>query len=1120
MKKMLIMCVLFLLVVHQLFSQTNSKKITGKVTDENGAGLQSASVLLLGASKGVQSDVSGNFTIQVPDDGKTHSLTISYVGYASRVVAVSGSNLGTIKLNRQVSDADEVVVIGYQSVKKRDVLASVSSVSAKDLKDVPLNSAAEALAGRLTGVQVNVSEGAPGADVDVFVRGRNSITQSGAPLYIVDGVQVENALSVLSPQDIQTIDVLKDAASTAIYGARGSNGVFIITTKGGKNTQGKTNVTYNAFVGFNSISKKIDLMDPYNFVLYQYERAMYTGNATDTATAAQYIKRMNNYDTIARTYTNYANPVDWQDVTMGRHAFQTTHNISVSGGTAATQYSLSGTFNKQQGLLIKSDYDRKLLSFRFDHKASEKLKVGFNFRYNEQNITGAGTSDNGGAGSNFLRQYIRYRPLLLPGQTEDYYDPTLDANNPGNGLNMLNPLKMADAQYRLKKVAAYNMSGYINYSFNKSVSFRSTFGYDVNKAPTYGFDDTLLSNPRSYNRQPIVYLTTNDRFAINNSNVFTYSNPAFLNKKNTLDILVGEETYQTRNTTWSQETRYFPIGIDPEVAIANLGLASPPTGQIQPKASSSDVSTTQLSFFGRINYSYNRKYFLTANFRADGSSLFGPNYSSSIAPSDPTNRKWGYFPSISGAWRISQEKFMRGISTVINDAKIRISYGQAGNSRVTAYGYTTGYISPANAGYGINDALAYSLTLPSRLGNPNLTWESLVSSNLGFDLSFLQNRVSLTIDMYSNLTTNLLVDNKIPANTGYTTQYQNVGSVSNKGIEIQLTASVIKKKDFNWNTSFNISFTKNKIKSLGSQKQFTANTGWFSSTNNPDDYLVKVGEQIGTMYGLKVDGFYTVNDFDVSNYVNSTYNAMYPNLLYQYKLKAGSANPSAVLADLVAPGQIKFRDINGDGKISVDSDRTIIGHALPKFTGGFNQQFSYKNFDLTIFMNFSVGNDIFNANKLEFGSAYGVDQNMLAIMKDRWKYIDGNGTLIQKQIDANTVIGIAPDQLATVNANAKIWQPSRSTNGFLPMSFAVEDGSYLRISNVTLGYTLPRGIFGNSGISSLRVYGTINNLATITHYSGYDPDVSSRRTTALTPGVDYSAYPRGRTFIFGLNVTF
>ncbi|MDQ6812898.1 MAG: SusC/RagA family TonB-linked outer membrane protein, partial [Bacteroidota bacterium] len=474
MKKILFLVCLSPLFFFSVYAQTVT--IKGQVLDDSSnVPLSGVSVLIADTKRGFSTDQNGNFTVSI-EGRNSAKLVFTYVGYTSQSVTAQSGSPVVVHLRKQQSNLDEVVVVGYQSIRRRDLTGSVSSIGAKELKDVPVNSAAEAIAGRLAGVQVAVSEGAPGADVDIYVRGRNSITQSGSPLYVVDGVQVENALSVLSPQDIESIDVLKDAASTAIYGARGSNGVIIITTKGGKNTGGKTTVTYNGFAGISKISKELNMMDPYNFVLYQYERAKYTENPTDTSIAAQYIKRMNNFDTIANTYGSYINPMDWQKRMLGRNAFQNTNNISVNGGTAATQYNLSVTNNKQQGLLLNSDYTRNLLSFRFDHKVSDRLKVGFNVRYNQQKITGAGTSDAGGAGSNRLRQYTRYRPLLLPGQAEDYYDPTLDANSPGNGLNLLNPIQLMNAEYRLRTSTAYNYNGYINYNITPKVTFRSTFG--------------------------------------------------------------------------------------------------------------------------------------------------------------------------------------------------------------------------------------------------------------------------------------------------------------------------------------------------------------------------------------------------------------------------------------------------------------------------------------------------------------------------------------------------------------------------------------------------------------------------------------------------------------------
>jgi len=401
-KKKLATLFLFLLFNCLFVSlQAQNRQVTGMVTaSDTKKPLDRATIAIKGSKVSTFTNAIGAFTLSVPADAAV--LVISHTGYSNIEIPIAGKSTISAELLLDVKGLEDVVVIGYAAVKRPDLTSAVSSVGAKDLKDIPLNSAAAALAGKLAGVQVVTSEGAPGADVDIYIRGRNSITQSGSPLYVVDGVQVDNALNVLSPQDIQSIDVLKDAASTAIYGARGSNGVVIITTKGGKNTGGKTTVSYNSFFGITKLTKELDFMDPYNFVLYGYERAKFTENPADTAVVAQYIKRMNNFDSI-QTYKNYPRTEDWQKRILGRNAFQSTHNLSVNGGTAATQYNLSLTLNKQEGLISNSDLNRKLASFRFDHRINDRLKIGFNTRFNQQKITGAGTSDVGGAGSNRLR---------------------------------------------------------------------------------------------------------------------------------------------------------------------------------------------------------------------------------------------------------------------------------------------------------------------------------------------------------------------------------------------------------------------------------------------------------------------------------------------------------------------------------------------------------------------------------------------------------------------------------------------------------------------------------------------------------------------------------------------
>jgi TonB-linked SusC/RagA family outer membrane protein len=1088
-KFLLQFCLLFFLC-GTAFAQT--RQVTGQVTEKGGKDpIPAVTVLVKGAKGGTQTDLNGNFKLNVPNGAIT--LVFRSVGYKTTEIAVPGSQTSVnVSLDADATQLNEVVAIGYGTVKRGDLSGSVTSIAAKDLKDNPSNSLAEALEGKLAGVQITTSQGAPGSDADINIRGRNSITQSGSPLFIVDGVQVENALNVLAPQDIATVDVLKDAASTAIYGARGSNGVVLITTKGGKNTNGKFTVTYNVNVGIQKLAKELAVMNPYDFVEYQYERFRLTNDSTSLD---RFTRIGSNFDTIK----NYRNVpfVDWQQTMFGRKAVQQTHNLSLSGGTDKTQYNLSLTEDAQQGILVGSDFNRQVLNFRLDQTISDKFRAGFNVRYNNRVVNGAGTSDVGGSGTNNLRQIVRYNPFQLPGKDLDDYDAfqTLTLN-PGNGLALVNPLALIPAIYRKNSSNVLNLNGNISYNIVKNLSLKSLISYDVNNTQIKAFDDTITSNARAYNTLPVLSLTTGQIITINNSNTLNYTNSSFLKSKGALNFLVGQETYQTNSKANYLELRYFPAGITVDQAFANLNLAAAPAGAAEPAPTSSEVPVHNLSFFSRLNFTWDNKYIISGTIRADGSSIFGPA------------KKWGYFPSGSFAWKVTEEPFMKN-QQLFSELKLRVSYGTAGNNRITPFSYlqtlTTG--KP----YYLNDVLVGGVGPTNLLGNPLLQWETLISKNLGLDMSFLQGRIQASVDVYDNVTSKLLISNKIPTNAGETDQFQNVGSTENKGLEFQINATVLRTRKFSWNANWNISFNRNTIKSLGDQQSFGANSGWFSATNANPDFLVKVGEQVGTMYGLVNDGYYKTSDFTTAAYTN----ASLPFATTQYTLKAGV--PSSLT--LAQPGSMKFVDQNGDGKIDA-SDYVIIGRALPKFIGGFNQQFSYGNFDMSVTMNYSYGGNVYNDNKMEFTSGYTNGANLLAIFNDRWHYANPvTGARTQATV-GTTVVGAAPDVLNAINPNPKYWFPGTGVEYNQPQSFAVESSSYLRLNTVTIGYNLPKSLISKLKIANFRVYATGTNIATITGYSGYDPEVNVRRSSPLTPNVDYSAYPKSRTYFLGLNVTF
>lgn len=1082
MKKVLLVC--FWLLCSNLLLLAQNKTVSGTVTEDDGTPLDGVTVTWVGAAKKtVTTNKEGKFSIQVDATGE-QKLTLTHAGYVPKTITVGNEPL-TVTLQKELQSLDDVVVIGYQTVKRRDLVNSVSSITAKDIKDIPINSTAEALTGRLAGVQITMSEGSPDAEATIRVRGGGSITQDNSPLYIVDGIQVENALNVLAPQDIQNIDVLKDASATAIYGARGANGVVIITTKAGRNM--KPVVTYNGLMGTRRLANKLEVMKPYDFVMYQYQRTR--GSQADR-------------DGFSNTYGTFedielykdAPFVDWQALNLGRNAMMQTHNVSLTGGTAATKYNASLTSNKEDGVMRNSDFDRKLVSLKLDQTINDKTKAGVALRYNYTTVRGAGTSNAGSSSLNQLRQSIKNRPILMNDANVLDYDPDYaDATN-ANSLSLVNPLLLNDATYRRRLNTTLNLSGYVSYEFNKLLSFRTTLGVDIYNTRQESFDDTLTSNARSNFEMPVASIFTGANTTINNSNVLTFSmNKSGTNfsKRNDLDVILGHEIYQFTDRQYRVETKYLPVGVSAKQALSNMGMAQTPVGGLQPLPTSREVQARLVSFFGRVNYTFDKKYMFMLTVRSDGSSKFAEQ------------NRWGYFPSGSFAWRLSEEDFIKNLTPAISDLKFRVSYGQAGNNRIPDFLYLSQYVSnpalsPVNAFYSIDNGIIPPFYSPD-LANENLKWETTISQNIGFDISLWRNRFSLSADYYYNKTRDLLVDVTVPGSSGYTTQIQNVGSTYNKGFEFQLSGAPIAKRDFSWNTSFNISFNKNKITSLGAyQNSFLFSSGW-GGQNQPSDYLVRVGQPVGVIWGLVTDGYYKVEDF---NFNGTT-----------YTLKPEVASNQGITAQAPQPGSLKFRDISGpDGKpdgIIDDRDRTIIGNTQPKFFGGWNHQLTYKNFDFSVFLNFQFGNDIYNANKLEFTSGYTPNSNLLAMMNDRWTNINAQGQVVTD-----------PEQLAAMNANAKLWAPLTTASSFYVHSWAVEDGSFLRVNNVTLGYTLPQNWLTRVKIKSFRVYGTVNNLAILTNYSGYDPEVNTRRRTPLTPGVDYSAYPRSRAYIVGVNLSF
>ena len=1081
-KNLLSVCILLLFGATVL---AQSRQVTGTVTEKDTKDpVIGASVVIKGGTGGTQTNVNGAFKLSVPEKAGV-VLIVRSVGYKSQEVTLTaGTSVYNVSLESNSEVLNEVVAIGYGTVKRRDINGSISSVTAKDLKDVPVASVGEALAGRLAGVQITTSDGSPDATLKVLVRGGGSITQSNDPLYVIDGVQVENGLASLSPQDIESIDVLKDAASTAIYGARGANGVVIVTTKGGHAQA--TRVNYNSFVGFKKLARELAVMDPYNFITYQYERSR--GNTVDSTNFSN--DYGNSYAALS-AFQSYP-VIDWQKQVFGRPAFQQQHNISITGGDVSTTFNISFTDDQQNENVVNSFYNRKLLSAHLDHKANDKFRFGFNVRYSDQEVDGVDVSSASSSTYNNLRNTIKYVPFNIPGVSQAQQDATLftESELAGNNLGLINPIANSNAQYRHNFTYVTDLNGYVAYTINKYLTFRSTVGVDLTKVVQNSFDDAITFNAIiNGSGQPLAGINQVNTNTFDLSNVVTFTNAAANPKHSDINVTVGTELYNIDAAGINNQFKLFPLGISPTAALNQLSQ-----GTIVPTYPQNVYYESHLlSFFGRGTYTYDKKYSASFTLRADGSSKFAPGH------------QWGYFPSGSVSWRISDENFMKGV-TAISDLKLRISSGASGNNRIPDY-LTQTLFNPS-ALYTLNESTTSLGYAPTSLVNPNLKWETTVSNNIGVDFGLFNNRLNVSVDAYQGTTHDLLIQVPVPTTSGYATQYQNVGKTQNTGLELQLNAKVMQKRNFSWTVNFNVSYNTNKVLALApGQTSALYNSGWGVS-GQPADFILQVGKPVGSVYGYQSAGFYTTNDF---NYDPTT---------HEYTLKAGVVDPSKVIGTAM-PGLTKFADLNGDGVITT-ADQKILGNTIPKITGGLNQTFTYKNFDASIFINFQDLVSVLNASKIEFTNGYTANTNLLAQEDNRWRTVDANGNVIEKVVTVNSTnvaVGSSPDVLNAVNAGAKVPIPITGAAQFYVNSNAVENGAFARLNNLTLGYTF-RGQFLNKlKINKLRVYVTGNNVALLTGYSGYDPAVNTRTATPVTPGVDYSAYPRAHTYLFGINLS-
>lgn len=1053
MKKKLLALIATTIFCFSAFAQNISVK--GVVTDETGKPLPGATVTEKGVANGKVTNNNGGYEIKVKQDAV---LVFSYIGSISAERVVKGRTVINVQLADDNKGLNEVIVIGYGNQKRKDLTGAISSIKGEELAKVPVQNVAQALQGRLAGVQVTMNDGSPGAAPAIKIRGGTSISQSNEPLYVVDGVPQTDGLAFLDPMDIESIDVLKDASSAAIYGARGANGVVLVTTKQVK--AGRVRVNYDGYVGAKQITSEIPTLNAYEYLLLEYERSM-----TDAAALEQYIKRYGPHDSLSYYYGNNAG-YNWQKELFGKTVWNQYHKVSINGGSNESKFNLFLSRNNDEGIMLNSSSAKNIGKLTLNQKVGKNLTVNAIINYSNQKINGLSPAEGGNARLSMLQNLLQYRPVSGRTSAEDEalldyeIDPLDNQDNPA----IQSPLLTVKTRPRERVINTLNANAALQYNFTKNLIYRGLLGY-TNKGNKYKQFNEAQSILAFRNAGAFGSISDDRDSRFNYNNTLSYTET--FNKVHKLDLTAGQEYLYNYSESFSASSRSFPA--------VNNGWDNLSLGTLLEVPNSFAEDDKLLSFFGRVNYGYKDKYLITATLRADGSSKFG------------ADNRWGYFPSAAFAWRVINEPFMKKLPA-FSDLKLRLSYGQTGNNRIANYAALSVY----NAGYyPLNDALVNS-GYRNNLPNPALKWEANESVNIGLDMGFLDQRIALTAELYDNRSKNLLFNTRIPSSSGFITQFQNIGSTSSKGIELTLNTTNIKTQEFSWSTSFNIAFNKTKVLELSDDETSKI----LNSYNTFNDYILQVGQPVGIMYGYIADGLYRVSDFDF-NATNNT-----------YTLKPSSVKDNRT----VQPGFAKFKDISGpdgvpDGKIT-DADRTIIGNANPKYAGGINNSFSYKGIDLSVFLNFSAGNDIYNANVLN-NSSYGGFLNTLNVFNssNRWMTINASG---QRVTD--------PTELETINQSKTM--PSHSGGPGRPHSGVIEDGSFLRINNVSLGYTLPKAWVQKAKISNARVYFTAYNLHVFTKYSGYDPEVSVVNRGGLTPGVDFSAYPRAKSFVAGINVSF
>lgn len=1025
MKKLLLA---FLLVMATGAVAWSQRTITGTITDQGKEPLIGATVVITGTSTGTVTDANGSFTLSVPP-GAT-SLTVSYTGYATRRVELTAANEYTIVLETDVIALSDVVVVGYGTAQRKELTGSVAKVSGDVITRLPVTGVDQALQGQAAGVQVTTSSGTPGSSVSIRVRGTSSITSSSQPLVVIDGIpmntgnysqlgfgnQTTNSLADINPADIESMEILKDAAAAAIYGSRASNGVILITTKRGK--QQKTQINLNTYYGGQTVWRTIEPTTGPEYVALVQEAVRNRFGATAVPSGPS--TRLIGLDNDPSTYPS----TNWFDEIFQTAAISQT-DLSFAGGNERTKFYVSGTYFLQDGTIKGSSFDRYSFRINLDNIVSDKFKIGTT-NFFSRSLQTRINNDNNIFG-------VLSTAVLLGSHIPKFNADGTYGRDPNASIE--NPI----AAYREPTNDVFNnrlqSSIYGEYTLFKGLNFRTQVSVDYISFREFRFNPTTTNAGAGTGGTGIEALSADLNLV--NENYFTYRNS--FGKLN-FDALLGASFQNSKFESFFGQGENFPGN-----TIRTLNAAS-----VKRDVTSSRSEWGLNSYFSRLNFSWASKYLLSVSARYDGSSRFG------------ANNRWGFFPAVSGAWRISEEGFLKD-NRLISELKLRASWGRRGNFEIGNFA-SRALIAPG-ANYLQQAGLA-----PSQLGNPNLTWEDREDIDIGLELGLFNDRILLQVDAYRGVTNELLLSRPLVGSSGFTGITENIGSIENKGIDIQLTTSNISTPKVRWSTTLNVSLFDNKILKLAGTPFAAGFASW-----------VEEGYALGSFRGFRVERlFQTQEEIDALN----------------AKAREMTGNPNAVYqSTLTRPGDIQFKDLNGDGVITT-ADQEILGNANPKFFGGITNTLSAFGFDLSFFFQFSVGNLVYN-NTRAFSEGMNGVFGQAATVRNRW-------TPDNKTSDTRYPRAVFGDP----NNNR------RTSDRFL------EDASYLRLKNLRLGYRLPSSLVNKIGLSSLGIYVSGQNLLTFTKYSGFDPEVSTFTTSNTAPGTDFLTFPQARVMLVGLNVGF